>query len=317
MSSLWSGYFSDVEKKKKVQLVLGSGGARGLAHIGVIDCLLQDGYEIVSVAGCSMGAVIGGVYCTGYLPQYKEWLLKQTKTDVYRLFDIAFSTTGLVKGDRIFSVLKQMIGDYNIENLPIPFVAVAMDMVSRSEVHFKEGDLYKALRASTGMPGVFKPMVEGQMLFVDGGVLNPLPVNALSRDKDTLVVAVNLNGAFENEVAVELDADVPEPEETSQEPAPNEKALMARLRNYFSSSKEEDKTVPTSPVLNYSMFEMLNASYDATLDRLTDVMLALHPADVVVQVPRNVCSVFEFYRAAEIIDVGKKAYEKAMSGIEK
>lgn len=275
--------------------------------------LLQDDYEIVSVAGCSMGAVVGGVYCTGFLPQYKEWLLKQTKTDVYRMFDIAFSTTGLVKGEKIFSVLKQMTGEHLIENLPIPFVAVAMDMVSRNEIHFKEGDLYKALRASTGMPGVFKPMVDGQMIYVDGGVLNPLPVNALQREKDALVIAVNLNGAFENEIAVEVEADIPETELETQQPATNERALMARLRKYFSSSKEEEKPAPVTPVLNYSMFEMLNASYDATLDRLTDVMLALHPADVVVQIPRNVCSVFEFYRAAELMDIGKKAYEKAMS----
>ncbi len=307
-------YISSVTKKKKVQLVLGSGGARGLAHIGVIDMLLQDGYEIVSVAGCSMGAVVGGVYCSGFLPQYKEWLLKQTKTDVYRLFDIAFSTTGLVKGERIFAVLKQMTGEHRIEELPIPFVAVAMDMVSRNEIHFKEGDLYKALRASTGMPGVFKPMVDGQMIYVDGGVLNPLPVNALDRQKDALVVAVNLNGAFENEINTEAGKEMPDPETGDEPVAESENALMARLRKYFSSGKEkeEEKINPATPVLNYSMFEMLNASYDATLDRLTDVMLSLHPADVVVQIPRNTCSVFEFYRAAELMEVGKRAYEKAM-----
>ena len=148
--------------KKKVQLVLGSGGARGIAHIGVIDRLVEDGYEIVEVYGCSMGSVIGGMYCSGFLPQYRDWLIRQTKSDIYRLFDITFSMQGFVKGERIFSVLEQIAGKQQIETLPIPFVAVATDMLSRKEVHFNSGDLYKALRASTGIPGVFKPVAENK-----------------------------------------------------------------------------------------------------------------------------------------------------------
>lgn len=294
--------------KKKVQLVLGSGGARGVAHIGIIQLLLQDGYEIVEVTGCSMGAVIGGMYCAGFLPQYTEWLLKQGKNDVYRLFDLTLSRQGFVKGEKIFSVLEQITGKQQIENLPVPFTAIATDMLTRTEVHFKQGDLYKALRASTGIPGVFTPVAENKCLFVDGGVLNPLPVDVIKRRDDAIVVAVNLNGAFSNEAVNEK---APE-----ANPAENEsRDILIKLRRFFNSGTgTETRPAPVSPVQPaLSVFELLNASYDATLDRLTEVNLERAPVDVLIEIPRNVCTVFEFYRSAELIEIGKAAYTQAMA----
>jgi NTE family protein len=293
--------------KKKVQLVLGSGGARGIAHIGVIEQLLKNGYEIVDVVGCSMGAVVGGMYCSGHLEAYTEWLLKQTKTDVYRMFDLSFSMQGLVKGERIFSVLQQMTGEQLIENLPIPFSAIATDILSRTEICFDKGDLYKALRASTGIPGVFTPIADGNSLYVDGGVLNPLPVDMVKRRDDAIIVAVSLNGAFENEVAVAVD--VPE---TPLEPGDPD--MLTRLKNYFNIGNKNTTKEGVAPVIpTFSMFELFSTSYDASLDRMVEQTLKMYPADVVIEIPRNVCSVFEFYRAAELIDIGKKAYEKAMN----
>jgi NTE family protein len=296
--------------QKKVQLVLGSGGARGIAHIGVIQMLLQDGYEIVDVVGCSMGAVVGGMYCAGFLPQYTEWLLNQSKSDIYRLFDITFSLQGFVKGERIFGVLEQLAGRQLIENLPIPFVAIATDMLTRTEVHFNEGDLYKALRASTGIPGVFTPVADNKSLFVDGGVLNPLPVNLVKRRDDAIIVAVNLNGAFMNEETTGGN----EPKKDGPLQAESEsQTVITKLRRFFNSATTSE---PIKPAINsmqsLSMFEMLNASYDATLDRLVEVTLQASPADVLIEIPRNLCSVFEFYRAAELIDTGKACYTKGM-----
>ena len=295
--------------QKKVQLVLGSGGARGIAHIGVIQMLLQDGYEIVEVIGCSMGAVVGGMYCAGFLPQYTEWLLKQSKSDVYRLFDITFSMQGFVKGERIFGVLEQLAGKQLIENLPIPFTAIVTDMLTRTEVHFSQGDLYKALRASTGIPGVFTPVAENKSLFVDGGVLNPLPVNLIKRRDDAIIVAVNLNGSFSNEEVSGKEPLIHDAHQTENE----SETVISKLRRFFNSASS---TEPQKPVITgaptLSMFELLNASYDATLDRLVEVTLANSPADILVEIPRNVCSVFEFYRAAELIDIGKASYTKAM-----
>jgi len=296
--------------KKKVQLVLGSGGARGIAHIGVIQMLIQDGYEIVEVVGSSMGAVVGGMYCAGFLAQYTEWLLKQTKSDVYRLFDITFSMKGFVKGERIFGVLEQLAGKQQIEKLPIPFTAIATDMLTRTEVHFTEGDLYKALRASTGIPGVFTPVAENKSLFVDGGVLNPLPVDVITRRDDAIILAVNLNGAFVNE---SLSDKKIQPDSADAQPESESQAIITKLRSFFNSASKPEAKTPESVVIpSLSMFELLNASYDATLDRLVEVTLEKYPVDVLVEIPRNTCSVFEFYRSAELINVGKTAYTNAM-----
>ena len=293
--------------KKKVQLVLGCGGARGIAHIGVIDRLLEDGYEIVEVHGCSMGSVVGGMYCAGYLPQYRDWLIRQTKGDIYRLFDITLSMQGFVKGERIFSVLEQLAGKQQIEQMPIPFTAVATDMLSRKEVYFTSGDLYKALRASTGIPGVFKPVAENNRLFVDGGVLNPLPVNLVKRRDDAIIVAVDLNGPSLHKPPINMSPAV------SSEIEKEAWLMVSKLRRYLSMTpKEELKETkePTAP--SFSMFEILDAAYDATLDRLVEVMLQTYPADVLVQIPRNAASVFEFYRASELIDLGKAQYDNAI-----
>ena len=293
--------------KKKVQLVLGCGGARGIAHIGVIDRLLEDDYEIVEVYGCSMGSVVGGMFCAGFLPQYRDWLIRQTKSDIYRLFDITFSMQGFVKGERIFSVLEQLAGKQQIETLPIPFTAIATDMLSRKEVHFTNGDLYKALRASTGIPGVFKPISENNSLFVDGGVLNPLPVSLVKRRDDAIIVAVDLNGPS-----------VPKPPALPSTSIPTEVEneaweMVSRLRRYLSMDpKPEEKGQKEPAPPSFSMFEILDAAYDATLDRLVEVMLQAYPVDVVVQIPRNAASVFEFYRAAELIELGKDQYNKAI-----
>lgn len=301
--------------KKKVQLVLGSGGARGIAHIGVIQRLIEDGYEIVEVVGCSMGAVVGGMYCSGHMQEYTEWLLKQSKTDVYRLFDITFSLQGLVKGERIFGVLKQMAGEQDIEKLAVPFTAVATDMLSRTEIHFTEGNLFKALRASTGIPGVFTPVADNGRLYVDGAVLNPLPVDVLQRRKDTSIIAINLNGASEIPT---LPIPQAEPDEST------DPDLWDRIRGYFADAKSdteieqpepvETKAVNPTPVTvpSFSMFELLSASYDASLDKLAAMMLKEHPVDMLIEIPRNSCSVFEFYRAAELIEIGRKQYDKVM-----
>jgi NTE family protein len=301
-------------KKKKVQLVLGCGGARGVAHIGVIDRLIEEGYEIAEVYGCSMGAVVGGMYCAGFLPQYKEWLLHQTKSDIYRLFDITFSLQGFVKGERIFGVLEQLSGKQQIEDLAIPLLVVATDMITRTEVHFTSGDLYKALRATTGMPGIFKPVVDQRSLFVDGGVLNPLPVNLVKKRDDAMIVAVNLNGPSQNSAAPSL----PEVVKAMEKIETESWDMVSRLRRYLSmttANKADSKTEKEPPMPSFSMFEILDASYDATLDRLTEVMLTAYPADVVIEIPRNAASVFEFYRSAELIKAGQEAYDRAMQKI--
>lgn len=287
-----------MNQHKKVHLVLGSGGARGMAHIGVIEMLEDQGYQVVSVAGCSMGAVVGGMYCAGCLPAYKDWLLSLNKKAVWSLFDFTFSKQGFVKGEKVLGKLRELAGEQDIEQFAIPFTAVATDLLHKKEVHFNAGNFYTALRASMGIPGVFTPVAATNSFMVDGSVLNPLPIDLVKKNSDELIVAVNLNGR-----AITL---------KKKEPILSEADATADtwtwMKKYlpFTNTKEKVETMPS-----YSMFNMLNTCYDFTQDRLTEMMIQVHQPDLVVEIPRNACAVFEFYRAAELIETGRDAYNKA------
>src|SRR5690606_26742565 len=183
-----------MNRSKKVQLVLGGGGARGIAHIKVIELLKRDGYEIESVIGCSMGAVVGGVHCTGHLDIYRDWLLSLNRSQLFKLLDFTLTNIGFLKGERVLGKMQDITGDQLIEDLPIPFVAVATDMIHRKEVAYREGDLYAAMRASMSIPGIFTPVMHEDSILVDGGVLNPLPLNLADRSSRSLIVGVSLYG---------------------------------------------------------------------------------------------------------------------------
>ena len=186
---------------KRVALVLGSGGARGYAHIGVIDELLARGYEIGCIAGCSMGAVVGGIYATGKLDEYREWTESLDYLDVLRLLDVSFRL-GAIRGEKVFGKIHEMLGEINIEQLPIPFTAVATDLTNQQEIWFQEGDLHQAMRASAAIPSLFTPVVQGNRILVDGGLLNPLPIVPVVASHCDLIVAVNLNAT--NQTQYEL-----------------------------------------------------------------------------------------------------------------
>jgi NTE family protein len=287
---------------KKVRLVLGSGGARGMAHIGVVEELVNAGYEIVEVAGCSMGAVVGGIYCAGHLPEYTNWLKKLTKLDVFRLFDFTLSAQGFVKGERVFKAMQELVGDCQIENFHIPFTAVASDVMNRKEVHYRTGSLFKALRASIAIPTLFTPVVEGTSQLVDGGVLNPLPLNLIVKREDELVVAVNLNGH-----AVRV-------KKANVDDQNREKAAYLRMLDTFRSQILKIDREAEDNIEKLGWFDLLNKSYDLTQDRLTEMMIQHHKPDIVVNISRDACGVFEFYRASEIIEQGRMAFRKAASG---
>lgn len=286
---------------KNVRLVLGSGGARGMAHIGVIEELENEGFSIKEVAGCSMGAIVGGLYCAGHLTEYKHWLISLSRFDVFKLLDFTLSTQGFVKGDRVFKAIEQLIGDHEIEKFPIPFTAVASDLVARQEIHFRSGSLFKALRASIAIPTVFTPVFDGQKQLVDGGVLNPLPLNLVSRQEDDWVVAVNLN-------ANESDAKMlSNPLLVNQE-----RSAYLRMLDQFRSQILRVDIKAEETVDKLGLFDILNKSYDLTHDRLTELMIQMHKPDLVVDISRDACGVFEFYRANEIIESGRIAFKKAL-----
>lgn len=176
--------------KQKVALVLSTGGARGIAHIGVIEELERQGYEISSIAGCSMGALVGAAYATGNLQKCKEALCELDLRRIWRLLDISFSKKGFLKGDKILKELERIMPDLNIEELPLPYAAVATNLLTDSEVVFEQGSLYEAVRASISLPLVFKPVEKEGMLLVDGGISNPLPLSRVKRTEGDLLVAV-------------------------------------------------------------------------------------------------------------------------------
>jgi len=177
---------------KRVALVLGSGGARGYAHIGVIEEIERRGYEIACIAGCSMGAVIGGIYAAGKLDEYRNWIESLDYLDVLRLVDVSFRL-GAIRGDKVFGQIRKIVGEINIEQLRIPYTAVATDLTNQQEIWFQEGCLHQAMRASAAIPSLFTPVVQGNRMLVDGGILNPLPIVPVVSSHCDLIIAVNLN----------------------------------------------------------------------------------------------------------------------------
>ncbi|MGE4288990.1 MAG: patatin-like phospholipase family protein, partial [Salinivirgaceae bacterium] len=178
---------------KKISLVLSGGGARGIAHIGVIEELERQGFEIVSIAGTSMGSLVAGAYAIGKLKEFKEWMISLDKMKVFKLVDFTLSRQGLVKGDKVFNRMKDFMPDANIEDLPIPYCAVAVDIKNKKEVVFTRGSLHKAIRASVSIPTVFTPVKTTDGLLVDGGVMNNIPINRVKHIEGSSLIAVDVN----------------------------------------------------------------------------------------------------------------------------
>lgn len=271
-----------------------------MAHIGVIEELEKVGFTIKEIVGCSMGAVVGGIYCAGYLSEYKHWLIKLSRMDVFRLLDFTISAQGFVKGERVFKAIEEFIGDHQIESFNTPFTAVAADLIEQKEVLYKTGSLFKALRASIAIPTVFTPVRDGKLKLVDGGVLNPLPVNLVTKQPDEWVVAVNLNANLPTTPLQLVKEETEIKERTAYLKMLD--SLRASLPKFENNADAADKL---------GLFDLLNKSYDMTQDRLTELMIDVHKPDLVVNISRYACGVFEFYRANEIIEEGRKAFHAA------
>jgi NTE family protein len=288
--------------KQKIALVLSSGGARGYAHIGVIEGLESLGYQITSIAGCSMGAVIGGIYATGQLERFKRWACDLQKGDVFKLYDFIFSNQGLIKGEKIFKQMESYIPDCSIETLKIPFTAVATDLVGEKEVTFSSGSLYRALRASSAVPAVVKPVEIGGQEFLDGGVLNPLPIQHVQRTPGDLLMAVDVNAPIEPEQRIISNREVLEEQRYKNE-------LRQLLKKWF---RKDDHKWQVRSNKKLSFFEVLIKSFDMMQDRLVQETLKEISPDVLVRISRKCCGTFEYYTAREMIQIGRAALENAL-----
>ena len=284
---------------RSVSLVLGSGGARGLAHIGIIQWLQENDYDIQSVAGSSMGAVVGGIFAAGKLGAYTEWIKALSKADVLLLLDFSFSRAGLFKGERIIEKLKELIGDYNIEDLRISFTAVATDVVAGKEVWLSQGSLFDAIRASFGIPTLFTPHDYHGRLLLDGGLINPVPIAPTLKDLTDITIAVDLNGSEQPHRPAAMDAQTP------KEPENHYRQRILKFIEELSHRTREKEN-------NWGFFEVLQHSFETMQSTISRLKLAAYSPDVIIEIPKNACGPFEFYRAAEMIALGRHQAEKAL-----
>lgn len=298
-----------------VSLVLGSGGARGYAHIGAIEELLAQGYAIRSISGASMGALIGGVYAAGKLSAYREWVTPLQRMDVLRMLDWTFRG-GLIKGDRVIAQLKDMIGEIDIEQLSIPYTAVAVDLLAQREVWFSRGPLFDAIRASIAIPTVIRPHHYQGRLLVDGGLLNPVPVTPTLRDLTDCTIAVDVNAAVddgEDEGAAALAAAVAVSDAPPTNDALQASGYRQRFRQFIASFKREAQTdPPPAHAADPGLLETFARSLDVIQATLTRFKLAAQPPDLVIGIPRDACAFYEFHRAAELIELGRERTRAAL-----
>jgi NTE family protein len=287
---------------KTVSLVLGSGAARGLTHIGVIDWLEEHGYRIASVAGASMGALVGGIYAAGKLDSYRNWVVALERSDVLRVLDLAFSSEGLIKGNRLIETLKLMVGEHTIEELPITYTAVATDLERQREVWLTEGPLFDAIRASIAIPTIFTPHTCKGMKLLDGGMLNPVPIAPTFKDMTDLTVAVNLNAARSKTGT--LSAGRARHKET-EETMGYKKYIKEFLEHFQDGETTQHKR-------ELGLLELLGSSFETMQAAISSAKLASYPPDVLINIPRDACKAYEFDRAAELIELGYQMTAKAM-----
>jgi NTE family protein len=285
-------------KATTVSLVLGSGGARGLAHIGVIRWLTENGYDIRSIAGSSMGALVGGIHASQKLEVYAQWVSALERAQVLRLLDPTLGRDGIFKGERIIGVLRELIGDCRIEDLPIAYTAVATDLVSGEEVWLREGRLFDAIRASMATPLVFTPFKLGERTLLDGALVNPLPVGPTLEDCTDLTIAVNLGGPAESRPAR---ADV--------RPV-NGSPYRQRIGTFIGNLRlRRSSGEPARGLLDVAFLSM-----QIMHDNITRLKLAAHAPDVTIEIPRNACGFYEFWRAQEMIALGRERAARALAG---
>lgn len=285
-----------------VSLVLGSGGARGLAHIGVIRALEDAGVEIRTIAGSSMGALIGGIHAAGQLDAYENWICGLAQSDVLALVDWTLSGGGLIRGRKIINKLAELIGEYEIEDLKIDFTAVAVDLDSGRELWLDRGSLFDAIRASIAIPGVFTPHEYRGRTMIDGGILNPVPIAPTLRAINDLVIVVDANGPSVHPAPLERDRQADE----------DGNGMFHKVREFMNSwrnSGDEGET-NSRPGLMAVMMRALD-TMEAAIARHH---MAIFHSDIMISVPKNTCQVHEFYRAREIIDLGRRLTQDALSG---
>jgi NTE family protein len=268
----------------KISLVLSGGGARGYTHIGVIKELKRQGFKIISIAGTSMGALIGALEACGKLEIYENWVTNIDVMDMVKFLNNPFSKNGWLNSDKIFNKIKELVGDYNIEDLPIKFTAVATDLNKKKEVWFQKGPLWDAVKASASIPGIFPPVKIDNMQLVDGGVLNLMPVAPVMSDMSDLIIAVSLYGK-DKDIKVKLSKEIKKKQN-----------LMENIWSKIFTQKQD-------PV---------NQSIDLMMDTIFRYRKAEYTPDIEIEIPETLAKWYEFHRAIELIKIGEEFAKDAI-----
>ena len=279
---------------KNVALSLSSGGARGLAHIGAIEELEAQGYHISSVAGCSMGALIGGVYAAGKLNEFREWMKTINRKKMLGLIDFSLSLNHIVKGTRIIEAIMEFVPDVNIEDLPIPYCAVATDLKAGREVMFRKGSLFKAIRASISLPSFYEPVKRNDMILIDGGIINPLPLNRVKRQAGDILVGVDVSGH-------------------------DYKAQWDELQR-LTAIQKHDKSLKTK-ILDMLIQDNIEFNYYTVLSRASSLMIRqnsilmtqLMNPDILIDIQMNRYGTFDFDKSEKLIAIGRQKTLQAIN----
>lgn len=288
-----------------VSLVLGSGGARGYAHIGVIEALLARGYRIEAIAGSSMGALVGGIYAAGELDAYKNWVQALERYDIVQLVDLSMRGPGLIKGERIIGVLRELVGEFEIESLPIAYTAVATDLDSGKEVWLRTGPLFDAIRASIAVPSLFLPHTLNGRRLIDGGVVNPVPIAPTLASQAGIIVAVDVNGPPEDPPNRAQVAQVT-PDKDSEE---SQAGYHARIQSFITDIQAKfTSTEDEAP----SIVDVVTRSLEIMQGNVARLKLAAYAPDVQIVIPSNVAPFFDFHRADELIEVGRRCANEVL-----
>ncbi|SBS34306.1 NTE family protein RssA [Marinomonas spartinae] len=294
--------------KKTVSLVLGSGAARGYAHIGVIKAIEDHGYKIISVSGCSIGSVIGGVYAAGRLSDFSEWASSLDKVRVLRMLDMSFRNGAYIKGDRFFKVIEEIIGRPTIESLPIPFTSVAVDLLNQKEFWFQKGDLIDAMRASSAIPSIVSPVELNGRVYVDGGVLNPLPIIPTVSAGADYLVAVDLNGPAQELTSESL---------VEQSNTPEWWLTFKGLFGRHKSDEEEQKASTANlarknNAVSWGRIQTVNMMFETMQESLAQYKLAGYSPNLLISIPKDLSGFYEFWRATELIEFGYEVTVRAL-----
>ena len=286
---------AELVKTKNVALALSSGGARGLAHIGAIEELEANGYRISSIAGCSMGALVGGVYAAGKLEEFRDWMKTIDRKKMLELTDFSFSLNHIVKGKRIIEAIMEFVPDMAIEDLPIPYCAVATDLKAGKEVVFSKGSLFEAIRASISLPSFYEPVQRDGMILIDGGVINPIPLNRAKRKPGDILVGIDVSG-YDYKSQWE------------------EKHRLTEIQKKDQSLKAKilDKLIPDNIDFNY--YTVLSRTSSLMIRQNSILMAELTKPEMLVDIQMSRYGSFDYDKSEKIVAIGR---QKTLQAIKK